>query len=513
MGIKLQGGNNSTNLVSVNDLNQLQVVTLPDMAGVCAGFVQMSTEVDTGDVVGNRSVQRIECSDDYRTRVGVDQTVFNATFESGNILSTQWSNATTTTGSVQANGFLTVNSAAIASMIASGAAAYVRSWRLFPTFGTYPTYLDMWIREAGWNTINAISEWGFLYLTAQATQQPLDGIYFRRLSGGQLKGVITTGISSTVGIDTFEIDLDTTGVPPRDGGNHPYDPAETNHYLIAFQNDTVRFWINDVLVGEIKCPAQLAQMTGSANMPVGFRVNNLAATPQARQVSVGYVNVGYGDQNVNKPWSHAMVGMGGGAYQVQQGNTPAPTVTRTLAAQGHPASGTARTAGTWTATSAPALNNLGGLWSSPAISTLTSDADYPVFSYQNPAAQVTAITVVPGKTLYITGVRIGESVASVASAANAIFLSYIVTVEASAAGTATADAATTVSGKSIVIGGQGFIAGASAGTMADGFNMNFDSPLVVPAGKFVNLIVRPFGTVTSNTLVVRGSVAFHGYWE
>jgi hypothetical protein len=49
--------------------------------------------------------------------------------------------------------------------------------------------------------------------------------------------------------------------------------------------------------------------------------------------------------------------------------------------------------------------------------------------------------------------------------------------------------------------------------MKEGFNMNFYSPLVVPAGKFVNLIVRPSGTVTGNTLVVRGSVAFNGYFE
>ena len=508
MGIKLQGGNNSSNLVNVNALHQMQVVTTQDSAGFSAGFVQMSTEVDAGNVVGSRSVQRIECSDDYRTRVGVDQTLFNTTFEGLTILTTLWFNVNATTSSTQANGFLTVNSAAAASMITSGAAAYVRSHRLFPTFGTYPTYLDMWIREGGANAINAISEWGFLYLTSVATQQPLDGIYFRRISGGQLKGVVTTGISATVGVDTFEIDLDTTNVPSRDGVGI-FDPAETNHYLISFHNDSVRFWINDVLVGVVKCPPQLAQFAASSNLPVGFRVINLATTDVARQISVGYVNVGIGDQNTNKPWSHAMAGSGQGAYQQQIGNTPGPTVTRTLAAQGHPASGTARTAGTWTTTSAPALNNLGGLWTSPAISTLTSDADYPVFAFLNPVGTA----AVSGKTLYVTGVRVGESFASVGAAANSIFLSYIVTAEASAANTTTGDAATTVSGKSTVIGGQGFTAGDGVGTMKEGFRMDFHSPLVVPAGKYLNLIVRPFGTVTGNTLVVRGSVAFNGYFE
>ena len=55
MGIKLQGGNNSSNLVNVNALHQMQVVTTQDSAGLTAGFVQMSTEVDAGDVVGSRS--------------------------------------------------------------------------------------------------------------------------------------------------------------------------------------------------------------------------------------------------------------------------------------------------------------------------------------------------------------------------------------------------------------------------------------------------------------------------
>jgi hypothetical protein len=513
MGIKLQGGNNSSNLVSVNDLNQLQVVMTQDSAGLTAGFVQMSTELDAGDVLGSRSVQRIECSDDYRTRVGVDQTLFNATFESTTILTTQWNQLITTTGVVQANGFLTINSAVAANMITSGAAAYVRSWRLFPTFGTYPTYLDMWIREGGPNAINAISEWGFLYLTAQATQQPLDGIFFRRTSGGQLKGVVTTGISATVGIDTFEVDLDTKAVPARSNENHSYDPSEANHYLISFHNDSVRFWINDILVGEVKCPPQLAQFAGSSNLPVGFRVVNIAATDVARQLSVGYVNVGIGDQNTNKPWSHAMASSGQGAYQVQQGSTPGPTVTRGTGALGHPNSGTTRIAGTWSTTSAPALNSLGGLWTSVAMNALAPDADYPVFSYLNPSGTA----ALPGKTLYITGIRIGDTYVTTApGAASSIFLSYIVTVESSAATTSTADSATTVSGKSTVLGGHGFGNSSTdpVGTMKPGFEMRFDSPLMVPAGLRCTIIVRPFAATTaSNTLVVTGSVAINGYFE
>ena len=505
MGIKLQGGNDSTNLSSVTALNQLRVTT--PLTGVCAGFIQLSADIDVGDVLGSSRVLPLEASDAYRLRSGIDQTVFNTTFEGTVIQSTHWNSASTVTTNGQALGFLVVNNGALNT---SGAAGYIRTWRHFPTFGTYPTYLDMWIREGGYNATNAISEFGLLYLTAATTQQPLDGIYFRRISGGQLKGIITTGISATVGLDSFEIDLNTTNVPSRDGVGI-FDPAETNHYLIALHNDIVRFWINDVLVGEIKCPSQFSTMAASSNLPVGFRVINLNTASVARILSVGYVNVGVGDQNINKPWSHVMSGMGQGAYQTQVGSAVGPTVTRSaVGSVGHPNSATIRIAGSWAAQSGPNLNSLGGLWTSPAMSTLTSDADYPIFSYLNPIGTV----ALPGKTLYVTGIRVGETNVTVgATGGGGMLLSYIAMPEASTSSTGIIDAATSTSGKSIVLGGQGFPTGEAVGTMKPGFDISFPSPIVIPASKYLHIVVRPFGTITANTLVVTGSVAVNGYFE
>jgi hypothetical protein len=212
-----------------------------------------------------------------------------------------------------------------------------------------------------------------------------------------------------------------------------------------------------------------------------------------------------------------MAGSGQGAYQVQIGNTPGPTVVRGSGANGHPTSGTTRIAGTWAQLSQPGLNSLGGLWTSPAMNALAPDADYPVFIYVNPAAQVSGLTVVPGKTLYITGIRIGDtSVVTAPGAGSNIFLSYILQVEASATSTATADGTTTVSGKSTVLGGHGFGNSSTdpVGTMKPGFEMSFPSPLVISSGLRCTIIVRPFASTTAgNTLVVTGSVALNGYWE
>ena len=500
MGVNIKGGNNSVGLANVSSNYELQVVTPQTEAD--AGFVQISTEMDAGDVLGTRTVLPPECSDDYRLRVGLDQTLFNAAFEGTTFLTTLYSQSLSSATIAQANGFLTLNSG---SSTTSTHAAYVRTHRHFPTFGTYPTYLDMWIREVTPTATNAISEWGFLYLTNQQTQQPLDGIYFRRASGGSLYGVVTnngTDIATTTAINV-------TNVPSRDGVGS-FDPTESNHYLIVYHNDVARFWINDVMVAELACPAANAQFTASSNTPVGFRVLNTGTvSPTARQLSVGFINVGFGDQNVNKPWSHALCGMGNGAYQLQQGNTPGPTVKRAANTNGHPASGTARIAGTWTATSAPALNELGGLWTSPAMSSLASDADYPVFAFLNPAGTA----ALPGKTLYVTGVRVGEAYVAAAASTNAMLLSYILMVGSSASATNTADAATTVSGKSIAIGGHGFTPTEIIGNYKPGFEVRFDSPLMIPAGHYFHFVVRPFGTVTSNTLVVTSSLAVNGYFE
>ena len=497
MGIKLQGGNSSSNLANVNSLQKLEI-GMPVTGLTAAGFVQLSSEVDAGDVVGYRSVLPLEVSDDYRLRVGVDQTLFNATFEGTLALTTQFNNTSSIISNAQANGFFNLNNGLVTT---SSGAAYMRTWRLFPTHGGDPTYVDMWIREANYDAVNAISEWGFLFLTAQATQQILDGIYFRRTSGGQLFGVVTTNA-----IDMEIIPLLTETVPSRDGVG-AYSPQKTNHYLISMHNDIVRFWINDVLVGEILCPGSQATNTGSSNLPVGFRVLNTGTASVGRQLSVGFVNVSMGDQNVNKPWSHALCGMGGGSYQTQQGVTVGPTVTRTGGALGHPASATTRVAGTWTATSAPAANSLGGLWTSTPMQNTNTDSDYPIFAYQNPTGTAT----LPGKTLYVTGIRIGDTSVAIAATTNPIFLSYIVMVEASSATTSTADAATTTSGKSTVIGGHGFGASDPVGTMKPGFTMDFTSPLVVPSGKYLTVVVRTFGS--TNTLVVTGSVAINGYFE
>jgi hypothetical protein len=297
MGVNIKGGNNSSGLANVSVTNELQVVTPQTEEN--AGFVQVSAEVDSGDVLGYRTTLPLEISDDYRVRVGLDQTMFNTAFEGTNVNTGVFQQILSTATVTQASGFMTVNGG---SSTTSGQGNYIRTYRHFPTYGTYPTYVDIWLRETGQASVNVVSEWGLLYLTAVATATPLDGVFFRRLSGGGLRAVINYNGTET------EYTIDTTNVPARDGVG-VYDPTEVSHYIIVYHNDTIRFWINDVLVASVDCPGNQQGFSNSSNNPIGFRVINTGTvTPTARQLHIGFVNVSMGDQDTNKAWPHALCG-------------------------------------------------------------------------------------------------------------------------------------------------------------------------------------------------------------
>jgi hypothetical protein len=465
------------------------------------GGVRQFTENDAGDVIGTPFLLSPETSDDYRLRVGQDQTIFNLAFEGTNIARDRIQQNDTTATAAQANAFLTVNSGASTT---SGQGCNIRTYRTFPMYGTYPIYVEFWAKEQNEDATNAFTEFGAGFCSG-VTAQLTDGVFLRRMPGGQLRLVVTN--NST---DIATADIDPTNIPPRDGVG-AYTPTEVNHYIIVLHNDVVRCWINDVLVASIDNVATVPSPSQASALPIFARVYNSGTASAGRSISIGFVNVSMGDQNCNKLWAHVLTGMGGGAYQIQPGTASGPNVTRgAVAAAGWPNSAQARAAGTWTATTAPATASLGGQWVSPAISSLATEVDYPVFSFANPAGTAT----LPGKTLYITGVKWGKTVANAAASTNSINLNYIVAVGGTSSATTQTEAAAIVAARGTVLDTIPFKATAVIGDFVEGGNMDFAaSPLVVPPGCFLVFAVRPFGTVTSNTLTLLGTVAFNGYFE
>ena len=186
MGVQIKGGNNSAGLANVSGTYELQVATPQTEEN--AGFVQLSAEVDSGAVLGTRTVLPLEVSDDYRLRAGLDQTLYNQSFE-GIVVATHMTNQSLSgMATNQASGYFALNSG---NVTASGNHAIVTTRRAFPLYGTYPTYTDLWLREGNYNATNSISEWGLGYVATTAA--PTDGIFFRRNAAGVLKAVVSFG--------------------------------------------------------------------------------------------------------------------------------------------------------------------------------------------------------------------------------------------------------------------------------------------------------------------------------
>lgn len=470
-----------------NDGNDNAQVNLP-LTDTQAGYAALLSEVDDGTQTGSRYMKALEASEDYRLRVGVDSLLFNHSFE-GTIISQAVLQQNLTSFTVaQASGFLTLNNG---NSVTSAQGGNIRTYRTFPVFGTYTTYFEIWMREANPTATNAVSEWGAGYFNG-VVATPLDGVFFRRESGGQLKALVNFNGTELTTVVT------TTNVPSRDGSG-TFDETETNHYLIAIHNDEVDFWINDILVASIATPATQGGPSSASALPLTWRVYNSGAASAARRIEVSFVNVSLGDMNSAKPFGHIMAGAGGGAYQVQSGTTSGQTANYANSAA--PASATL-------SNTAAGYTTLGGQYQFAA--TATNETDWALFGYQNPAGSAT----LPGKTLYVTGLRIGEMFITGAAGVNATMFFWGCAAGSTAVSLATTDGAATVAPRRLSLGGQTFAAAAAIGVMATGFSVDFgNSPLVVPAGTFFHVILKQLNGAATASLVFRGEVAVYGYFE
>lgn len=452
-----------------------------------AGFVQLSTEVDSGSITGTRYVLGPNTSEDFRLRVGMDTPMYNQSFEGTVIAFDRASTTQTTFVQAQAGGFLSLNSTSITT---ASATTVWRTYRTFPILGATQTYFELWIQEANETATNANSEWGIGY--AAGASAPTDGVFFRRVSGGQLQIVQNYG-GTEVAVNVAS---------PTAGA--------VNHYVISWNNSDLEFWINDVLYKEAAVSTQQPNGAQSGELPMFARIWFTAgAASAARNIKIGFVNASMGDVLTSKPWGHICAGAGGGAYQVQPGTTSGGTVSRGAAQTGWPNSTTAQTGAAFTtATTSPGYNTLGGYFLTAAVSTMTANADYPIYAYLNPVGTAT----LPGKTLYITGFRLGELnvIAAPVTLTNLIFG---LGVGSTSANTTATEGAAIVAARIVPVGVVTFLAADAVGTTRGGWTLDFASaPLVCPPGTYVHLIMRAT-VITSVALTIMASATFIGYHE
>lgn len=460
------------------DVNNKLKVNLPD-TDIDAGHAVIIAENDSGSITGSRAVKAVEISHDFRTRVATDTMIFNEHFPGTAFNTATWTQVVTTMTTTVATGFANLNAGA---SVASAAVARVQTWRSFPIYKTFTNMTEMEVQFTETPVAGNVCEWGHIICTG--TSAPTDGAFFRLNSSGEFRCVINFN-----GSETQSAALDFSALV---GVN------STKQFLIYAGSQVAKFWIDNVLVATIDTPVGQGALTASMNIPLCFRNYNSSATSVAQIMKVGNTNVTIGDLSPAKQWPHILAGLGGVCYQGQTSGTMGTTAlyTNSLAAGAGAA---------LTNTTAAAGSGLGGQFS--VQPTLAAGTDGVLSSYQVPAGTA----AVPGKSLYITGVRIQGAVTTVLVGGPVIY-AFSLGFGNTAVSLATAEAATTKASRRIALGFDVFVAAAAVGTIGQIIQHNFETPILVQPGEFIQTIAKNLGTVTSSG-VITYLVTFQGYFE
>lgn len=447
-----------------------------------AGHVVIVSEQDGGTVTGSRRMKELEGSENYRLRVGLDAPLMHEFFPGSAINSALWTAPVTTMTATVAAGFLTLNAGL---STANAAVARVSSYRSFAAIATCELYAELVVQFAQQPVTSNVCEWGFGI--ASGTTAPTDGAFFRLLANGNFRCVVVN--------NSVEIQSETLDFATLVGTN------TTHHFLVAIGDDRVKFWVDDVLVAIVNRAPAGASMIASGALPLLFRTYNTGVTTAAQVMRVGMASVQLGDLATNKPFSHIAAAAGWMAYQGQTGGTMGST-----ASYANSADPTAAAALSNTAT---LVTGLGGQFRFNAGATAVTDGI--VASYQVPAGTA----ALPGKTLYITGIKLTAVNTGVAVATTASVIQWSLAFGHTAVSLATAEAATTKAPRRVGLGIMTWPIGAAVGAAPDrgDIYMAFASPIAVQPGEFVATVAKfILGTATASQ-VIWGVATIDGYFE
>ena len=485
MGFNIEG-NTSGNIAKTDGYNNL-VTTFPiDIEQ--AGFINIASEVDTGDITDFRNIRNLEVSRDYRLRVGTDTILFSDNFSNTTLNSSLWTAPITTMSIVCANGFCTLNSD---GSVAGAVVARLQTYKYFPIFGPYGTYFEIICSFANPPIANNVTEWGAGISTASTA--PTDGAFFRLNSNGEFRCVFS--YNST---EVMSNQLDFQSLV---GTNLVHD------FVITITDDSAEFWIDDILVAKILRQVGSPAMVSSNCLPVFIRTYNVAATVLAQKVNVGQVSVTLADMLPIKSSGHISCGEGQMAYQLcsNWGSTNGQTAQYAVSANPSAAAPKKNLANLGT--------GLGGVFLAN-IPLLNATDGYVISSYQVPAGTKT----VPGRSLFITAIEFdvkNEGATSGADQMTWLVLAGFGATQVDGYNTNGIETATAKISRYVPLGVQTLPGASVAGTQASpSVVANFkEGPIVVNPGEFIQILIK-FITYTSTTSQAFWCYSsFSGYFE
>ena len=456
-----------------------------------AGAIALFSENDPGTVTGSRYVQGPETDDDYRLRVGLDTLLDAESFNyAAQNTGKHFHAFTTLTSTVSTNGLLTNSGASLATTVAMTFGT-VAEFNVAHAATSVYTETSMSL-NVNMNAIpaNAVIDVGLFRRGAATAYAPTDGAYFRFSSAG------ITGVLNNNGTEVPTV-LPVSGIL-----------ANENHvYLIAYQERSVEFWIDNVLYADISTSAANGQVARSTTLPWSIRHANTGVVASSLQATITDYTISIGGPGVLSSLSQ-IGNRVHGAHQGQSGGTMG-----TLPLYVNVAIPTSA-AGSNTAANAVGLGGRG------AINAAAGGAanDFIMTSYQVPAGT----TAIPGRRLAVYGVRIScaNLGAAVAVTATTIGLSLafghtavsLATAESASFGTA---GGTTKAPRREALGLMYWNIAAPVGATATNGDifMPFSQPIYVNPGEFIATAMQFLvGTATASQSIWY-HVTFDYGWE
>lgn len=461
-------GGMTANIAEVDTNNQIKVVLSNTPAQM--GGVRNFAENDAGTITGSAQLRSAEVSLDYRQRVGVDTIIFNDTFNATAQNTANWRHGSSTMTMTQSAGFLNVNAAGTSTI--SSNFAFLNTFRYFPLIGTAPLSVEFSSAFSELPIANEVLQFGLGIATGAA--ECVDGVWFEYTSAG-LKGctrynsgtVVKTDLVSSLSVNV------------------------TRHFTIVVGEDEVQFWVDDVLYGRQSSPAGQGQPFMTSALPVFIQKYNngtIGASPNLI-ARFGDVTVSIMDIATNQTWANQMASWGLGLQGLNGGTMGSPQVQWANTALPSAAAATNTTA---------ALGAfLGGIFQMNAPAT--SATDVIISSYQNPAGGVNQTP----RTMKLRGIKVDcvNSVTAVATTAStfAVALAW----GATNVSLATTESGSFVSGTTKArriqpLGIITFPVGAAVGASGGTIQFDFEAPIVINPGEFVQVIAKPLvGTATA----------------
>jgi len=299
------------------------------------------------------------------------------------------------------------------------------------------------------------------------------GAYWRVTSAGQLLPVVTFNGSDVTGSAVG------------------FSTSNYYNFEVVVDDDRATFLVQDSTTGLVISKQEIAlaltaqRLLSSTQLAVIERLYNSGTAPaSAPQLIVTDVWAGALETERNKAWADTMAALG-------------------RSSASHPLTGAQ--AAQWANSAEPssaALSNtaasyatLGGKFQFAAVAGAATD--YALFAFQAPAPT----------NLVVTGLSVDTWITGASVATTSTLLTWAAGVSSTAVSLATSGLVR------VPLGAQSFARGAEPGSTAEQVRKEFRTPLVVPAGRYLHIILRlPVGTATASQ-VIAGMVNVEGYFE